>query len=478
MIARKILLLLNLLAVVHAPVARADGAAGAEPAGKGSQADSYQVILFDQAPFFEPKRLRIPVGSTVTWENRGPSLIHTIFMRTASGDVRSSSIKPGQSWSHTFTAEENAVVKAVCEVHPYMYGMVIVGDPPDSLLKGTEAAVASSSKSLNDLRALRFELPVADSVPGVLAMDAQDNVWIAMGGGGWANIDHPPLNLLGRLSLEGDLQTFALPTAGSVPSGLVVTPEGIVYATEFLGNRIARLDPSRKSVEEIVIPTPDSRPTGIGLDPEGNVWFGENAGNKIGRLSPAGVITEFPVPTPNAKLTGLVVDPEGNVWFSERDANKVGCLRRDLRFVEYALPTPNAGPTGLAVDRRGGIWVAQRRANRLARIAEGKVVEYALPNPDSGPFFIVPDDDGKVWFTQLFGDRIGRLDPDTGEVAEYNLAEKGGWPGGLAMDSQGNLWYSLHLKNTVGVLVRSPDVPASTHVMPREAAGRPGGGTP
>lgn len=422
--------------------------------GSQSVPQSFNVVLSDEAPYFSPKRLRIPRGSSVKWENRGPALVHTIVINTAGGLVHSGSIKPGESWSHTFSTNDDAVVKTACEVHPYMYGIVIVGNPPDGLLLASEP-VLSPAASEHPLHILEFPLPNADSVPSIIAVDAEDNLWFTMGGGGFAAINYPPQSMIGKITLDGDLTIHQLPTKASAPDGLVLSPHGEIFITEFFGNKIARLDPRRKTTEEFQIPTAESWPTALALDSQGNLWFNENKGNKIGRLSPSGIINEYLIPTANARPTGMAIDAHDRVWFAERDGNKIGCVLNDGTIVEYRIPTPRAKPTAMAVDAEGRIWFSERQGNRIAVIENEQIREYLLPHPDSGPFFLLIDDDGQVWFTELFGNRIGALNPATGLITEHELPTKDAWPGGLAMDSQGNLWFTLQLKNKVGVILRS-----------------------
>lgn len=432
-----------------APSVRAQTAANQSPPAMPT---TLNIVLHDQAPYFNPKRVRVGRGSTVVWNNQGPALVHTILINSTKGAVRSGSIRPGQTWSYTFTEAEDAVIKTSCEVHPYMYGMIIVGNPPDALVSAMESTVGSASGGAL-ARILEFPLPVPNSVPGIIAIDSDDNIWFTMGGGGFANINYPPLSKIGRLTIDGDVTVYTLPTPAAGPSGIAISPDGIVFVTELFGNKIARLDPSRHLIEEYPIPTPESWPTGLVLDAEGNLWFNETKGNKIGRLSAAGVITEFDVPTSASRSTGMAIDQQGNIWIAEREASKIGCLRRDRTFVEYSLPRPGARPTGITVDDRGRVWFAERAGNAIGVLEDGQVREYPLPNAQSAPFFPVVDRDGKVWVTEMFGNRVQMLDPLSGKTVEYAIPTPDSWPLGMAFDSQGNIWVAEQLGNKVAVML-------------------------
>jgi virginiamycin B lyase len=433
------------------------------------------VTIQDEAPYFVPKRSSIPQGTTVTWKNIGPSLIHTIMIRSANGNVTSGSITPGHSWSFAFKDGEDAVVRSSCEIHPYMYGILIVGNPSSELVR----AVESESPAVNagaTVRYREFPLPVADSIPGILAVDEEDSTWFTMGGGGFGNIFVPPLSNIGRMTSEGDLAVYTLPTTAAGPSGIVLGEHGVAYVTEFFGNKIARIDANTKTVTEFPLPTSNAWPTGIARDSSGNIWFSETNGNKIGKLTPQGSIVEYPLPTADTRSTGIAIDHEGQVWISERDANKIACLRRDGSFVEYAIPTANAKPTGIAVDAANTIWFSEREGNKIGKIAAGKMTEFPLPQAHSGPFIVMPDREGKVWFSEIFGNRIGHLDPNSGNTEEFRIPSNDSWPAGIAADSVGNIWYASQLKNRVGVLVINQPTPMVTGAANnRSERNEPGG---
>ena len=424
---------------------------GAAETASGAAAGAYTVELFDQAPYFQPKRLKIDPGSTVTWVNRGPGLIHTVVVWSAEGEDHSGPIGPGTSWSHTFSGD--AVVKTSCEIHPYMYGIVVVGDPPASLISAIEAQAGVPSSPGVSVEVVEFPIPIPDAVPGIVSIDRQDNVWVTLGGGGWGNIAHPPLPHFGRLTADGDFTAYSTPTPASGPSGLLVGDGGLIYITALMAGKIIRFDPASGSIEETSVPTEPSWPTGLDLAADGSLWFSETKGDKVGRLSPDGVISEIRVPTEGAHPTGLGIDSKGNVWISERDGSKIGCLRPDGTFIEYQIPTPRAKPSGLHVDSQDRIWFAEREGNKIGMIRDGVVTEYPLPEPKSGPFFPVEDANGLIWFSEVYANRLGVLDPESGAIVKIALPTPDSWPGGLAFDSQGTLWFAEHLGNKVGMIL-------------------------
>ena len=132
------------------------------------------------------------------------------------------------------------------------------------------------------------------------------------------------------LALSGKIRLFAVPTAGSTPNGITAGPDGNLWFTEVIGNKIGRIT-TAGVITEFVVPTANSRPIDITAGPDGNLWFTEENANNIGRISPNGKhkLAEFAVPTAGGVLFGITAGPDGNLWFTEpcSCANNIGQLR-------------------------------------------------------------------------------------------------------------------------------------------------------
>ena len=70
---------------------------------------------------FKPAEINVPVGSTVTWNNKD-SVIHTVTARDETFD--SGSLSAGDTFSYTF--EVVGTFEYYCVLHPYMEGKVVV----------------------------------------------------------------------------------------------------------------------------------------------------------------------------------------------------------------------------------------------------------------------------------------------------------------------------------------------------------------
>src|SRR5262249_38219609 len=80
-------------------------------------------------------------------------------------------------------------------------------------------------------------------------------------------------------------------------------------------------------IKEYEVPTPQARPHDPAVAPDGSLWVTEQMANKLGRLDPAtGQFREYPLKTPNSGPHGLVADKDGNIWFTAVSAAYVGKL--------------------------------------------------------------------------------------------------------------------------------------------------------
>jgi len=146
---------------------------------------------------------------------------------------------------------------------------------------------------------------------------------------------------------------FPIPSPNSQPAVIAGGPDGNLWSTESLANKIGRITPDL----EFAVPTANAGLKEIAGGADGNLWFCEFQAIKIGRVTPAGVITEFPLPplapSPDpgspgvpSRPFGITAGPDGNVWYTRP------CRRKHA-----------AGQHGLAECRqldpmRASVWIA------------------------------------------------------------------------------------------------------------------------
>src|SRR5512143_2973638 len=99
------------------------------------------------------------------------------------------------------------------------------------------------------------------------------------------------VTLLVSLPLEAagwkvSIREFDVPTAGSRPHDPEVAPDGSLWYTGQLVNKLGRLDPKTGTIREFSLPRPESGPHGLAADRNGNMWFTANSAGYIGKLDP------------------------------------------------------------------------------------------------------------------------------------------------------------------------------------------------
>jgi streptogramin lyase len=171
------------------------------------------------------------------------------------------------------------------------------------------------------------------------------------------------------------------------------------------------------SFREYDVPTPNSRPHDPAVGPDGSLWYTGQLANKLGRLDPAtGAIREFPLKTPDSGPHGLFVDGEGFVWYTGNFKAHIGRLDpRTGEVKEFPMPDPRArDPHSLVLGRDGNIYFTVQNANMIGRLvpATGEVRLKDVPTPSARPYGIVIGPDGAPYFCESAGGKIGRIDPE------------------------------------------------------------------
>lgn len=186
------------------------------------------------------------------------------------------------------------------------------------------------------------------------------------------------------------VEHFELPQLGAVPIFLCAGPDGSVWGTELLGNKILKVSKDGE-VQEFKIPTDNSRPIAIIPDPEGKcMWFTEEAGVKIGKITFDGVITEYPVPAlqKNDIVASLAFDSEKNLWVQV--------------YVDIHNQTPAGNDYIVKFDKS----IRNLPGDDLSGVPFSL---HTIPSRNSVMHRIEMGPDGNLWFTELMMDKLGKV---------------------------------------------------------------------
>lgn len=223
---------------------------------------------------------------------------------------------------------------------------------------------------------------------------------------------------VGRITLRGEVTRYVVPSALGDPWNITAGPDGNLWFTE-IGDYFNRLNPANVAnigritpagaITEFSVPTPASGPNGITVGPDGALWFTENVGNKIGRITIDGSITEFPIPTPDAAAIGIAAGTDGNLWFTEQLGQRIGRITPSGEITEFPLPA-GGNPVRITSGPDRALWFTEVRGHRIGRIdTDGTITELPLAS-DVFPIGIANGPFGEdVYFGALGANIIGKV---------------------------------------------------------------------
>ena len=213
-----------------------------------------------------------------------------------------------------------------------------------------------------DVRAQRWHTHDVGVYPHSLAVGKDGRVWYN------GHFTRAP-QVLGAVDpAAGDVSVLEVPAhpeagrgAGPIPYELRAAPDGSIWGSELVGNRIYRYEPDSRSFTTYDMPVAHSGPRRLDVAPDGSVWIPEFAAGALVRLDPAaGTFERFPLPVPDAAPYVARLDPRsGDVWVGTGAADAVFRFRPATgTFDAYPLPTRGALVRHLVVAPAGDVWLA------------------------------------------------------------------------------------------------------------------------
>jgi len=247
--------------------------------------------------------------------------------------------------------------------------------------------------------------------------------------------------------LNVKIHEWDVPTKGAHPHDPAVGPDGALWFTEQMSNKIGRLDPKTGEIKEYTLPSDkNAGPHGLMAGPDGNIWFTANFGGYIGKLDPrTGHVDEFKTGEKADDPHTLVFDAKGTLWFTVQGGNMVG--RLDLKTGKITLkevPTESALPYGIQINSKGVPIFCELGTHKMASIDPQTMAikEYNLPD-EARPRRLAIAADDTVYFTDFKSGHLGVLNTSTGAVRL--LPSPGGAesnPYGITITPDGMVWYS------------------------------------
>ena len=257
------------------------------------------------------------------------------------------------------------------------------------------------------------------------------------------------------------------PSSG--PNDLVTGPDGNLFVTEDIADRVDRVRPDGGIIGQFSL-LPGADPVAITAGPDGNLWVSEFGHKKIAKVTPLGGIVLFPAGTTAGNPLGIAAGPDGNIWIAESVPDRVGRLRLSDSDFQQFLTT--GGPRDIVAGPDGNLWFT-KGSGAIGRITPGGTL---LPDftagisPGAAPNSIALGPDGNLWFTEAAG--IGRITP-AGTVTEFSLAPNVDPSSKITAGPDGNLWFAQFNEDRVGRI--TPDGTITLFTQGITANGTPSG---
>lgn len=249
--------------------------------------------------------------------------------------------------------------------------------------------------------------------------------------------------------LDVPIKEYAVPTPNARPHDPAIAPDGSLWVTEQMVNKLGRLDPETGTFKEYPLKTPNSGPHGLVADSQGNIWFAAIFAGYVGKLNPGtGDIVEYR-PSDGTKIDPHtpVFDQHGILWFTNEETNYIGRLDPATGKIELKkVPTSHAVPYGIVVTQNGVPFFCEFGANKLGSIDPKTMTirEYTLPATGARPRRIALAADGTIYYTDYARGYLGHFDPASGQLLKEFPSPGGSssHPYGIAIGTNGEVWYS------------------------------------
>ena len=211
-----------------------------------------------------------------------------------------------------------------------------------------------------------------------------------------------------------ELPQFTLVSKKSIPTSVAVDSEDNVWVAVIDQSIILEYNQSTKKFKIINTITPEAGPTAIEIDSSGNVWFAESLVGKLGKIDAnTKEMSEFvPQGEPMAEPFAIIIDKEENVWIAEHIGPAITKFNPILEdFKRVTISNPESLPFGMAFDKYDNMWVAQHVIDSLVVYDQSseQMIQVAIPTEGSFTQFVIADDDGDIWFVEQRGGKLGKV---------------------------------------------------------------------
>jgi len=197
---------------------------------------------------------------------------------------------------------------------------------------------------------------------------------------------------------------------GSFHDGLAIDRKGNLYGSDFVGNTVYKMTPSR---EVSVFVGGLVSPNGIGINKKDEVYVCDNFGNTIYKYSEEGIqLDSIPAVSP----AGIKRIPGTNdMLFVEYNTNTINLLSEDNTITKLYEGAPINGPAGIAFDRKGNVYIGNFNDRKIYKYKNEEltfVAELPAEAPNANFLGFLTYARGFLFATQIGEHKIYKINPN------------------------------------------------------------------
>ncbi len=336
-----------------------------------------------------------------------------------------------------------------------------------------------------------FITPILCSQPVGVAVDKDNNIWIASGKSGTLLVFNPSSEEFVKL-IKIPNWTAQNRNIGSMIWDMKFDKNGDLWFTDEISNSIWKYFINEGKFENYKLLGEGGYPLSIAFDSENKVWYTQVFGKRLGFLEPEKTvnntsegISELDI---SSQINFQTMGPISNGLKSEIDylVNKSNNTNQELWFSTAVFPVggqiikydiesqsltihdlnhTHSVPFSISEDETGLLWANSHIANLFLSLnpKTGEIRHYSTSNPSSSgnlttlPYYNVLKD-GKIWFNEHYGNAIASFDPKNKTLVEYYIPSHNPlWanssnPLRFVFDNNGSVWFTEWTENKLGVI--------------------------
>ncbi|WP_187269562.1 IPT/TIG domain-containing protein [Flagellimonas hymeniacidonis] len=324
------------------------------------------------------------------------------------------------------------------EVKVIIDGTVLIGPEFEYILSGAVVTtLAGSREGFVDGNGIdaRFNRPTG------LAVDSNGNIFVA----------DPGNHRIRKITPDGMVTTFSGGEKGdrdgfgsaaqfNAPWDVDIDADGNVYVADSGNHRIRKIAPNGNviTLAGLTQGNADGRgtdaqfdtPTGIAVTPAGIVYVADSRSGMIRKIDLEGNVTSFS--SGFGVVVGITIDEEENVFFTEPNGHyiwKINFENNEIALIagdgEGDVDGHIEGaqfryPRGLDIDAEGNIYVVDEQNQKIKKISGDQVITYAgsiegeadgsgLDAQFNHPFGVTVDTSGNVYVADTSNHRIRKI---------------------------------------------------------------------